>query len=45
MSPVYRLWLEDKVMLSEFRTLTIDDVEDANRVLDARDAALAKGRR
>lgn len=41
MLPTYRLWLEGKVQLSEFTNLTIDEVEDANRALDAWIAAHA----
>jgi len=45
MTPAYRLWLEGKVQLSEFTNLTIDDVEDGNRALDAWVAASGRGKR
>lgn len=33
--PVWRLWLNDKLDLSEFDLVSIDDVDLANRALDA----------
>lgn len=34
-----RLWLEDKVTLTELQSMSIDDVETANRWLNAIQAA------
>lgn len=40
--PVWRLWLEDKLRMSEFDTISIDTLEAGGRALDAWHAAQAR---
>lgn len=39
--PLYRLWLNDKLMLTEFDMVSIDDVDLACSALDAWEEAQA----
>lgn len=40
-----RLWLEDKATMTELQSMSIDDVETANRWLDAHAAAEVRARK
>lgn len=41
MWPVWRLWMNDKLMMSEFDNVTLEQVMDACAILDAMDVAAA----